>query len=56
MPYRFHITARDKLEKDSDACIYEIRALSKIRIREKLAKLNFDELKNIQKYLCDIIG
>jgi len=28
-PYRFHITLRDKLEKNSDACIYDIRALSK---------------------------
>jgi len=39
MPYRFHITAREKLEKNSDACIYEIRALSKIRIKEKLSTL-----------------
>jgi len=39
MPYRFHIRARDRLKKDSDACIYEIRALSKIRIKEKTFKI-----------------
>ncbi len=56
MPYRFHITSRDKLRKNSDACIYEIRALSKIRIKEKLSKLNVDEIKSIQKCLCEIVG
>ena len=35
LPYRFLITSRDKLEKDCDACIYEVRALSKIRVKEK---------------------
>ena len=55
-PYRFHINARDKLLKNSDACIYEIRALSKSRLKEKLSQLNNYELKLIQKYLCEIIG
>ena len=55
-PYRFMITAREKLEKNSDACIYEIRALSKMRIKEKLAKLGHTELKTIQKYLCAIVA
>jgi len=56
IPYRFHITKRDKLEKNSDACIYEIRALSKIRIKEKLSKLNSNEIDTIQKCLCSIVG
>ena len=56
IPYRFHITSRDKLEKNSDACIYEVRALSKIRIKEKLSKLSIDEINTIQKCLCDIVG
>jgi len=55
-PYRFFINAREKLEKNSDACIYEIRALSKIRIKEKLSKVNKNELNKIQSCLCDIIG
>jgi len=56
MPYRFHITSRDKLEKNSDACIYEIRALSKVRIKEKLSKLSIEEIASIQKCLCQIVG
>ena len=55
MPYRFHISSRDKLKENSDACVYEIRALSKIRIKEKLSKLNSKELANLQKCLCDIL-
>ena len=55
-PYRFHVTSRDKLEKNSDACVYEIRALSKVRIKEKLSKLTADELSAIQKCLCLIVG
>ena len=55
-PYRFHITPRDKLEKNSDACVYEIRALSKTRVKEKLSKLSSDEVELVQTYLCEIIG
>jgi mRNA interferase MazF len=33
LPYRYLITKREKLEQDNDACIYEIRALSKMRIK-----------------------
>ena len=55
LPYRFLITARDKLQKDCDACIYEVRALSKIRVKEKLSKLTKIELETIQDSLCKII-
>jgi len=55
LPYRFFISSRDTLKKDSDACIYEIRALSKTRVKEKLSQLNNTELKIIQDSLCDII-
>jgi mRNA interferase MazF len=55
LPYRYMITKRDKLEKDCDACIYEIRALSKIRIKENLAKLETYELEIIQNSLCEIL-
>ncbi len=53
-PYRVLIKKRDKLQKDSDACIYEIRALSKTRIKQKLAQLNPEELETIQTALCEI--
>ncbi len=56
LPYRFAVRKRDKLHYDSDACIYEIRALSKKRIKEKLSVLSKSELAIIQKSLCEILG
>lgn len=56
LPYRFTIDKRDKLKQKSDACIYEIRALAKTRVKGKLAVLSSDELVIIQKALCDILG
>jgi mRNA interferase MazF len=55
LPYRYLITKREKLEKNCDACIYEIRALSKVRVKEKLAVLNNQELEVIQDSLCTIL-
>ena len=55
LPYRVTIDKRDKLHKESDACINEIRALSKTRIKEKLSSLSNDELEIIQKSICDIL-
>ena len=55
LPYRFLIRARDKLKKDSDVCIYEVRALSKTRVKEKLSTLDVGELEVIQNALCQII-
>ena len=55
LPYRFLIASRDKLEKDCDACIYEVRALSKTRVKEKLSILNEEELEIVQNSLCQII-
>ena len=56
LPYRFLVKKRENLEKDSDACIYEIRALSKARVKEKIAKLTSKELQIVQKALCEILG
>ncbi len=56
LPYRYPITKREKLKEKSDACIYEIRALSKIRVKEKLGQITQNELKFIQKALCEILG
>ena len=55
LPYRYLITKGEKLEKNCDACIYEIRALSKVRVKEKLAVLNNQELEVIQDSLCKIL-
>lgn len=55
LPYRLFIKKREKLQKDCDACIYEIRALAKVRVKEKLSALNQDELKVVQESFCKII-
>ena len=55
LPYRYLITKREKLEKNCDACIYEIKALSKVRVKEKLPVLNNQELEVIQDSLCKIL-
>ena len=56
LPYRYMITKRDKLKQTSDACIYEIRALSKTRVKEKLSVLSAEEIGIIQNALCEILG
>lgn len=56
LPYRFFVSKRANLQKPSDACIYEIRALSKQRIKEKIAALTQDEIRAIQSALCEILG
>ena len=56
LPYRYTLLAREKLSKDSDACINEIRSLSKSRVKERLASLSKDEGAIIQKALCDLLG
>ena len=55
LPFRYTITKREKLEQNSDACINEIRALSKTRIKEKLTTLKTEEITIIQEALCQII-
>ena len=55
LPYRYTIEKRDKLQHNSDACINEIRALSKIRISEKLSSLSKKEMEIIQKAICNIL-
>ena len=55
LPYRYLIPLRDKLQKDCDACIYEIRALSKTRVKEKLSILSDKELEIVQNSLCEIL-
>ena len=56
MPYRFFVSKRENLQKQSDACIYEIRALSKQRIKEKIAALTQAELQSVQNALCELLG
>lgn len=55
LPYRYGIKARGGLYKDSDACINEIRALSKKRVKEKLGELTPEEIDVLTKALCQLI-
>jgi len=55
LPYRYTVCKRDKLQHDSDACINEIRALSKIRIKEKVSELSKKEIKTIQNAIYNIL-
>ncbi len=55
LPYRYLIHKRDKLLKDCDACMYEIRALSKTRVKERLSVLTDKELQIVQESLCQIV-
>lgn len=55
-PYRMRIKARDRLEKDSDACVNEVRALSKVRVVESLGSLNVSELKQLVSCLCQVLS
>jgi len=54
-PYRYTITQRGELHQDSDACIYEVRALSKERIKTKLCTLHPEELSKVIQGLCQIV-
>ena len=51
-PYRIRIPKRDKLKKDSDILINQIRTLSKQRVGEKIAKLTPDEYQSVVSSLC----
>ena len=51
-PYRMRIVAREGLKEDSDILINQIRALSKARIKEKIAKITPAEYDVIIQNLC----
>lgn len=55
LPYRYFISKRADLKKDSDACIYEIRSLAKTRIGKKIAIVTKNELSDIHQALCDLL-
>ena len=51
-PYRMRIKSRDNLKQDSDILINQIRTLSKVRIKEKIAKLTDNEYNEVIGNLC----
>ena len=55
LPYRFRITKREQLLQDSDACINEVRALSKDRIKQLLGQVSDQEYSTITGALCQLL-
>ncbi len=55
LPYRLTLPKREKLNEISDACINEIRSLSKSRIKEKIGVITQDEAKIITQALCELM-
>jgi len=51
-PYRLRIPQRENLKEDSDLLINQVKTLSKLRIKEKIATVTDEEYKNIIQNLC----
>ena len=54
-PYRFRLFPRDQLEKSSDVCVNEIRALSKERLKTRIGQVTPTEYEAIRKCLCQLV-
>ncbi len=54
-PYRVRIRKKERLNSDSDALLYHLRAVSKRRVIEKLATLSQEELALIKEGICEIL-
>ena len=54
-PLRYRIDAKDKLEKDSDLLIAQIRSVDNIRFIKKLTQLSNKELDYIKQLLDEVL-
>ncbi len=54
-PLRFRITKRERLQKESDILIAHIRSIDNIRLIEKIASLNSDEMLEIKELLDEVL-
>jgi len=54
-PIRFRVKRREKLLKDSDLVITQIRSIDNDRFIEKLASLTSEEMKKIKELLDEVI-
>lgn len=54
-PLRYRVTKRDKLKKDSDILIANIRSIDNTRFIEKLTSLNNEELIYIKNLLDEVL-
>jgi len=49
LPYRVYLPVREGLNKESNVCIYEVRALSKRRIIQIVSQVTLSEMKIIEQ-------
>jgi len=54
-PLRYRVHKREKLEKDSDVLIANIRAIDNTRFIKKLASLHSEELFTIKNLLDEVL-
>ncbi len=54
-PIRLKIEKREKLKKDSDLIITQIRSIDNQRFIEKLAELTNEELEKVETFLYEIL-
>lgn len=55
-PIRIRVGKREKLEKDSDIILTQIRAIDNSRLIQYLAKLSDKELENVKQNFSEIIA
>ena len=55
-PLRIRIAPRERLEKESDVMVEQLRSLSKRRIGERLASLSEEELEKIAYGVRTMLG
>lgn len=55
-PIRMRISAREDLEKASDAVVTQIRAIDNDRFIQKLASLTLDEISLLKELLDEILS
>ncbi len=55
-PLRIRISKRENLKKDSDAMVEQLRAVSKIRIIEKIGNITDDEIHLIEIGVRKMLG
>jgi len=53
-PYRIFLPLREGLDKDSNICIYEVRALSKKRIIDVVSSVTDTEMTMVEKALAQV--
>jgi mRNA interferase MazF len=54
-PLRFRVTKRDKLKKDSDILIAQIRSIDSSRLVEKVGELSKNEIEKVKELLDEIL-